>query len=151
MAIPSAPWALYSKSTDRLHPAFALATFFTGITPFILQRYSKECFEVEVFGRYAKDIGNLNNYTIQQDSLVKTFHHIKYLFSPKPSAVRLTLVTGSFIKHVKKSLLCRPLECRSIQTEPICRCCFKFCPKFLLQRILTRTLPCPYCAFRLLP
>jgi hypothetical protein len=72
---------LYSKSTYRLHPAFALATFFTGRTPFILQRYSKECFEVDVFGKYTLVIGNLNNYTIQQDSLVKTFHHIKYLFS----------------------------------------------------------------------
>jgi hypothetical protein len=38
---------------------------------------------------------------------------------------------------VKKSFLCSPLKCRSIQTEPICRWCFKFCPPFLLDTSLS--------------
>jgi hypothetical protein len=127
----------YSKAHIAFNPTFALATFFAGITPFMLQRYSNKCFKVNVFGKNTKDTGNYEQLYHTTRFTRQNFPRFEIFVISKPSAVRLPLVTGSFIKHVKKSFLCSPLKCRSIQTEPICRWCFKFCPKFLLDASLS--------------
>jgi hypothetical protein len=118
----------YSKAHVAFNPTFALATFFTGITPFMLQRYSNKCFKANVFGKNTKDTGNYEQLYHTTRFTRQNFLRFEIFVLSKPSAVRLPLVTGSLIKHVKKSFLCSPLKCRSIQTEPICRWCFKFCP-----------------------